>query len=112
MSIDSLGQSVRLQAMSQIRQTVSLSGLASLLVALGGWNNYKYLKICEKFFVIMMNKWIGLPSLNSARFWPGSLLLQSKRVFCFCGGQRYHNLNSIEELDLEREGQWKTLPLN
>ena len=35
------------------------------------------------------------------------------KAFCFCGTQGYNtDLNSIETLEIGREGEWKTLPLN
>ena len=63
-----------------------MCGLPSLLIVLGG-NNEKDLKICEKYFV-NLNKWTGLPPLSTARQWPGSVLLESKRAFSFCGINR------------------------
>ena len=87
-----------------------MSGISSQLIALAGWN-FRNLKVCENYRVIP-KKWVVLPALNAARFWPESILLNSKRAFCFCGGQIVRNLNSIESLNLESEGKWKTLPLN
>ena len=58
------------------------------------------------------NKWGKLPLLNTARRFPGSILLQSKIAFCFCGhhqGLRDY-LNSIESLQLDWNGNWTTLP--
>ena len=71
------------------------------------------IKTCEKYFV-GLNKWVGLPLLNVARRWPGSVVLESKRVFCFCGTQGgKEHLNSIERIEMGGGGgEWKLLPLN
>ena len=83
-----------LQSMNYQREGLSLSGLASEMIAAGGWNQQDTLKICEKYLV-SVNKWVGLPPLNTGRQWPGSILLNSKRAFCFCGGDLDEDLNSI-----------------
>ena len=83
-----------LQSMNYQREGLSLSGLASEMIGLGGWNQ-DTLKICEKYLV-SVNKWVGLPPLNTPRQWPGSILLNSKRAFCFCGGlDEDEDLNSV-----------------
>ena len=97
--------------MSLERCDLSLSGLSSLLIALGGWSNAGALRVCEKYNVDR-NKWSNLPSLNTSRYSPGSILLQSMRAFCFCGCGSESILNSIERLEPHQEGGWKTLPLN
>ena len=97
--MDYLGKSEGLQPMNHKRDSVSLSGLPFQFIALGGWNAGN-LKTCEKYLV-SINKWEGLPPLNTGRQWPGSILLKSKRAFCFCGGyNKDTDLNSIESLDL------------
>ena len=82
-SIDSEGKSAMLESMKNERECVSLSGLPSQLIAVGGWNQDD-LNICEKYFV-SRNKWVRFPPLNTARKWPGSIVLQCERAFCFCG---------------------------
>ena len=110
-SLDYFGKSEDLQPMNHKRSSLSLSGLPSQLIALGGHNEGS-LKICEKYEV-SLQKWEELPSLNTGRQRPGSILLKSKRAFCFCGGNdMYTDLNSIESLEIEKETQWKTLTLN
>ena len=70
------------------------------------------MKVCEKYNVDK-NKWSGLAPLNSAREWPGSILLKSLRAFCFCGSQGYaQRANSIESLETHKDREWRTLPLN
>ena len=56
------------------------------------------------------NKWIAFPSLNTARQFSGSIVLESLKVFCFCGSHEYiKNRNSNESR--ENGGDWKTLPV-
>ena len=93
------------------RLAVSLSGLPSQLIALGGYNGVS-LKICEQYSV-SANKWSELAPLNTARSLPGSVLLPSKRAFCFCGSQTFVNfLNSVETIQMKSDSEWKTLPLS
>ena len=96
--------------MDQKRSYLSLSGLPSELNALGGWNGSKALVCCEKY-TMKTNKWAGLPPLNIGRQLAASILLPSKRAFCFCGAQQLKlSLNSIERLD--EGGVWMILPFN
>ena len=74
---------MELPRMQYQRGFVSLSGLSSQLLALGGWNA-RSLEYCEKF-TITSSKWNALPSLKTPRVWPGSVMLPSKKVFCFYG---------------------------
>ena len=61
------------------------------------------MKVCEKHDTDM-NKWSELPPLKITRFWSGSVLLKSKRVFCFCGGKGDEEwINSIESLHIDKE---------
>ena len=93
------------------RTKSSLSGLPSLLIALGG-QSVENLKTCERYLV-GANKWSGLPPLNEARMLPGSLLLKSLEAFCFCGGLAPQNfINRIEKMRVECEANWRTLPLD
>ena len=57
---------------------LSLSGLASHLIAVGGWN-HKILYVCEKYS-IARNQWAELPSLVAHCEAPGSLILGSNKV--------------------------------
>ena len=110
-SLDYSGKSRTLQSMEYKRNALSLSGYSKELMALGGWDR-KNLKIGEKYLV-SVNKWVELPPLNIGRHFPGSLLLKSRRAFCFCGSHGPQNrVNSIESIQLAWEGEWKTLPLN
>ena len=111
LSIDYSGKHVKLHSMKHEWQHLSLTGLSSELIALGGyWCGI--LKVCEKYDV-RANKWSGLPSLRTARQLPGSILLSSMRAFCFCGAQGSGTrLNSIESLQTNKDSKWKTLPLN
>ena len=110
-SIDYFGKTVALSPFPP-KRGVSLSGLLSQLIAVGGSNDTRELKICEKYSVIT-NKWIGLPPLNTSRLKPGSIVLESMRSFCFCGWTRHGGaLSSIETIDPEKESQWTTLPLS
>ena len=100
-SIDSGGRSVQLHSMNHRRRSLSLSGQASLLIALGGYNG-SLLKVCEKY-TVYLNKWKEFPPLNTGRAWSGSILLQSMRAFCFCGTQGPFNLlNSVESLQASK----------
>ena len=93
------------------RFSISLSGLASQLIAVGG-QNPGILKICESYSVTK-NKWTVLPCLSVSRVCPGSVLLKSKRAFCFGGAQSLTVfLNSVETIELGREGMWTTLVLD
>ena len=58
------------------------------------------------------NKWAALPPLKTARIFPGSVLLESRRAFCVCGSKEGVGLSSIESIEIEREAEWKTLPMN
>ena len=96
-SLDYSGKQVELEPMRKERGMLSVSGLQSVLVAVGGWNQHS-LDDCEKF-LIRVNKWRELPPLNAARFRCGTVLLQSWQAFCFCGSEKAdRDLNSIEKL--------------
>ena len=69
--------------MSQARKSLSISGLCDNLIAFGGFCKHS-LAICEKYLVAQ-NKWSSLPTLNTARYSPGSILVASKRAYCFGG---------------------------
>ena len=47
------------------RAALSVSGLQSELIAIGGWN-LESLNICEKY-TMKSNKWVELAPLNRAR---------------------------------------------
>ena len=111
-SLDYLGKSQDLQPMSHKRGALSLSGLPSELIALGGWREGNSLQNCEKYLMVN-NTWVGLPPLNIPRQWPGSILLKSKRAFCFCGSQgNKYSVNSIEALETESDEWWRILPVD
>ena len=67
-----------LASMKEQRSFFSVTGLPSMLLALGGSS----LKSCEKYSVAR-NWWSEMPSLQVVREWPASVLLQQKRVICF-----------------------------
>ena len=109
-AIDYSGRSVVLQPMRHRRSSASLSGLSTHLIALAGYHK-RSLRICEKYR-LSTNKWDGLPPLSIARQWPGSILLKSKRAFCFFGIQEISRLNCIESVEIETEPKWRILPIN
>ena len=109
-SLESSGEEVDLASLRSSRRALSLCGLPSLLLSLGGWNEGQ-LTTCEKY-LISSNKWKGLPGLSTARMRAGSVLLQSQKAFCFCGTQEHHQLNSIESLQIGLEQDWRTLALS
>ena len=109
-SSDAEGKCQELAPLSYCREYVSLTGLSSVLLALGGWCDAN-LKLCEKY-VVTSNKWVPLPPLRVARHMPGSCLLPSKRAFCFCGSQGIgKDQNTIENLETELGKEWKTVVL-
>ena len=57
-SIDYSGIRIQLQPMKQERTAVSLSGLPSRLIALGGWRGHK-LRAAE-MYQVKQGKWVGL----------------------------------------------------
>ena len=91
------------------RASVSLTGLPSQILAIGGLNQ-KCLRRCENYD-IRSNKWLELPLLNEARKLPGSILLGSLRALCFCG-YRDSKLNSIESIQFGAETKWKVIRCN
>ena len=99
-----------LQPMKHPRYAVALSGLASHLIALGGYNR-GFLDYCEKYEVAS-NSWNDLPRLNNARDWAGCLLFESMRAFCICGCQGQQTLSSIESLELGKDPRWMTIPFD
>ena len=51
--------------------------------------------------------------LNTARRFPGSILLKSKKAFCFCGHYALDDyLNSIESIQIDSNVNWKTLAIH
>ena len=97
--LDYLGRAMHLESMKLSRGGVSLSGLTSALIALGGVGQEDdNLKTCE-IYTRASNKWSDLPVLNVERHWPGSVMFKSRKIFCFCGSQDFEqDLNSIESL--------------
>ena len=96
------------------RNSPSLCGWSSILLALGGQRRgtpSPPLRVSEKYS-ITFNKWQALPSLHNPRESPGSCLLTSMTAFCFCGARtNYMHLNLIEKLQLGAEEEWKSLPV-
>ena len=86
-SLDLEGRSVHLQEMKLKRSSASLSGLSDLLITVGGvigdWDALG-LSSCEKYEV-SRNKWGAIGALNTPRYWSGSVVLNSRKAFCFCG---------------------------
>ena len=71
---------------------------------------YEYLKTCETYFPTR-NQWSELPPLPIPLRYSGSVLLQSKRAYCFGGDQgndKYVNL--VESLQIPTDARWRTLP--
>ena len=101
-SFDYSGKSEELEPLSCRKSSLSLSGIATELIALGGYSNQNRLRTCDKY-IIAINKWERLPSLNKARGFPGSLLLKSRKAFCFGGYSGKDYLNEIESLQTESE---------
>ena len=62
-------------------------------------------------YSLSKNKWISLGRLNLGRQYPGSILLKSKRAFCFCG--ELGSLNYSNEVEtIQSDTEWKILPYN
>ena len=101
---------VELQPLKHKRGYISLSGLKFELIALGGENGARLFYCCEKYLV-SSNKWVELPRLNQVRYYPRSVLLPSRKTFCFCG-RAIVALNSIEWLQMDQSDKWTVLPLN
>ena len=97
--------------MKYSRSFLSLNGVHSLLTAVGGWNGDCELRKCEIFYA-KINNWRELPPLGSARMRPGSILLKSMKMLCFCGQEEYEYSNSIESIELAHSGEWKPLFIN
>ena len=102
---------VKLDPLQQRRKYLSISGLSSELIALGGKSERTLLRSCEKYLV-SKDEWRGLPPLNQPRYYSGSILLESKKAFCFCGGQATVNLNSIECIQTDKDWKWQILALS
>ena len=116
-TLDFEGKSEVLQSMEFKRGYLSLSGVIPQLIAIGGMDKEygvytsNVLNVCE-MYSITLNKWTRLPGLNLARCLPGTILLESKKAFCFCGRQEgYTNLNSIETLQTDSGREWAILAL-
>ena len=108
--VDYQGKTTTLPEMKSKRNFLSLAGLTSHLISLGGWRG-RPLKASEKYKV-GSNKWSHLPSLVAGRCFSGSILLKSMRAFTFCGSLGSKQLNSIESIQVDCEAEWRTLPLN
>ena len=101
-----------LQPMKHKRAGLSLSGVSSQFIALGGLRFMQVLPICETYLVAA-NKWAPFPSLNEAWFLSGSVLLPGLRAFCFCGAATLQDrFNTVERIEVKCSNEWKTLPLN
>ena len=94
-TIDEVNQLQRLAPIPQKRDAVSLCGLSYFLVALGGCNQTP-LSICDLYSI---ESWTSLPPLLEPKYGVGSVMVESKRVFCFCGtrgrNQRLHSVQSF-----------------
>ena len=111
-SMNYSGLCTSLASMSLNRSFLSLAGLPSTLIALGG-NSHENIKTkaCE-MYLTRSNKWNALPSLNIARWWPGICLLVSRVVLCFCGKANEVNKgNSVEKLALFKDREWEMIEL-
>lgn len=110
-TFDHCGKSTCLIPMAYPRIGVSLSGLPTRQVAIGGFHGRR-LKTSE-MYMVAQNKWVVLPPLNTAVHFPGSALLESLRAFRFGGFEEECQLFShmIESLETEKDGKWKDIPL-
>ena len=82
-AMDCEGRTQELSPLPHRRDAISLSGLTSVLVALGGGYDSP-LGICD-IYSIPSNNWKALPPLVTPRSAPGGCLLPSLRAYCFCG---------------------------
>lgn len=90
------------------RAALSLSGLPTELLALGGADAETDLRVAESYS-FGRNNWEKLPSLNEARSWAASCMLKIKTAYCFCGSVRGESyLNSAEMLEEGAEA-WKLI---
>lgn len=110
-SVNKVGQLHKLASLPENKICSSLTGDHSILISVGGYNN-NLLKTCH-LYSLKSDKWVGLPPLNTPRFFPGSCLLQSVTAFSFCGGkERTTSLNSIETIHLRAHNSWRSLPVD
>ena len=105
--MDELGVYSSLAPLSERKESFSLSGSPSLLVAVGGYKGGRVTKKCEQY-VTRRNSWRGLPSLNKERRGCGTCLSKNERVLCF-GGAEWHEQSEIECLQIGSQGEWKRL---
>ena len=81
----------------------SVAGSRSKLIVIRDTDT---LSTCE-MYTLACNKWFALPPRSLA----GRVLLESMRAFCFCGTHGFE-LNSIERVDIPKEGSWKELAIS
>ena len=95
MLIDKNGRCFILEHMWLGRTRISMCGISSFMLAIGGYSGSYFYKFCE-MVMINSNKRKLLPRLRAAREWPASCVLRSRQAFCFFGSQGHHlKLNSI-----------------
>ena len=98
LSMSYSGQLTELEPMKHPRSMLSLCGLPSLLLAIGGTSKTGLLRNCDSYST-RSRHWRDLPWLSeSDRFEPGGCLLESRRAFCFCGKKFEGDKNPIESL--------------
>ena len=65
--------------------------------------------ICDQFS-LAQDKWRSLPPLSEPKYLPGSCVLSSKKVFCFCGTRGHQErVNRVESLQVHSESKWTVL---
>ena len=96
--------------MTEARDSLSLTGVESMLLATGGWREQS-LKTVEQYLVLF-NKWLPFPSLNEARQVPGTCITPTHSAFCFCGVNCGVYSRTVERIDISEESEWSMLTLN
>ena len=105
-SVDYESHTHDLAPMKYKRASVSLSGLPTRLIAIGGKQEGGSTMVCEEYFV-SLNQWHKLPSLPSPRSASGTILLKSRKAFSFCGNVDFRmHLHHINYLQLDVDTKW------
>ena len=111
-SIDFYGIMYKLQPIKRSRTFLSMCAISSFILTIGGLASEDITSSCEKY-MIGSDKWKDFPPLRAARYSPGSIILESNKVFCFCGvGVIQSMINCVEMNQIASDSEWKTLPTN
>ena len=95
---------IQMESMLTPKYRHALCHAKNCIYSIGGYNDTKSLKDCEKYSIVQ-NNWRTLPKLRSARRLCAAFTFNDTYLYCLCGHGICGRLNSMEMKNIEY-GEW------